>query len=169
MIKYRNTYEINEEVVIINCYNKVGEITGKITIDKEDFDKIRIYQWHIENSRPSIQYAQASIPKGTIRLHKLIIPSDFQIDHINHNGLDNRKCNLRICTNAENNRNKRFERNPRSGYTGIRYNSKTESYYVRIMVNKKEISLGAYKSIEEAIEARKKGEEKYFGNFKYIE
>ena len=37
------------------------------------------------------------------------------------------------------------------------------------MVNKKEISLGAYKSIEEAIEARKKGEEKYFGNFKYIE
>ena len=97
------------------------------------------------------------------------MPSDFQIDHINHNGLDNRKCNLRICTNAENNRNKRFERNPRSGYTGIRYNSKTGSYYVRIMVNKKEISLGAYKSIEEAIEARKKGEEKYFGNFKYIE
>ena len=169
MIKYRNTYEINEEVVIISCYNKVGEITGKIIIDKEDFDKIRIYQWHIENSRPSIQYAQASIPKGTIRLHKLIIPSDFQIDHINHNGLDNRKCNLRICTNAENNRNKRFERNPRSGYTGIRYNSKTGSYYVRIMVNKKEISLGAYKSIEEAIEVRKKGEEKYFGNFKYIE
>ena len=112
MIKYRNTYEETEEVVIISCYNKIGKITGKILIDKDDFDKVKHYQWHVENSRPSIQYAQASIPKGTIRLHKLIMPSVLQIDHINHNGLDNRKCNLRICTNAENNRNKDFKRNP---------------------------------------------------------
>ena len=95
------------------------------------------------------------------------MPSNLQIDHINHNGLDNRKCNLRICTNAENNRNKDFKRSPISGYTGIRYNSKVQNYYVRIMVNKKEISLGAYKTLENAIKARIEGEEKYFGNFRY--
>ena len=167
MTKYRNTYEETEEVVIISCYNKIGKITGKILIDKDDFDKVKHYQWHVENSRPSIQYAQASIPKGTIRLHKLIMPSNLQIDHINHNGLDNRKCNLRICTNAENNRNKDFKRNPVSGHKGIRYNPKVQSYYVRIMVNKKEISLGAYKTLENAIKARIEGEEKYFGNFRY--
>lgn len=169
MIKYRNTYEETEEVVIISCYNKIGNITGKIIIDKDDFDKVKCYQWHVENSRPSIKYAQASISKGTIRLHKLIMSSNLQIDHINHNGLDNRKCNLRVCTNAENNRNKDFKRNPLSGHRGIRYNPKTQSYYVRIMVNKKEISLGAYKTIEDAIKARIRGEEKYFGNFRYKE
>lgn len=169
MIKYRNSYEIKEDKVFITCFNKHGEITGIITIDKEDFDKVAKYQWHVENSRPSIKYAQASIPGGTIRLHKLILSSNYQIDHINHNGLDNRKSNLRICTNAENNRNKNFKRNPRSGYVGIRYNAKTESYYVRIMVNKKEISLGAYKDLDSAIKARKEGESKYFGNFRYKE
>ena len=169
MIKYRNKYEELEDIVLITCFNKCGEETGTITIDKEDFENVRKYQWHIENSRPSIKYAQASIPNGTIRLHKLILPSSNQIDHINHNGLDNRKCNLRVCNNAENNRNKDFKRNPISGYTGIRYNSKAESYYVRIMVNKKEISLGAYKSIEDAIKARREGEIKYFGEFKYKE
>ena len=57
MIKYRNTYEETEEIIIINCYNKIGNITGKIIIDKDDFDKVKCYQWHVENSRPSIQYA----------------------------------------------------------------------------------------------------------------
>ena len=95
------------------------------------------------------------------------MPSNLQIGHINHNGLDNRKCNLRICSNAENNRNKDFKRNPISGHKGIRYNHKTQSYYVRIMVNKKEISLGAYKTIEDAIKARIREEEKYFGSFRY--
>ena len=167
MIKYRNKYKHLEDIVIITCFNKHGEITGTITIDIEDFDKVSKYQWHIENSRPNIQYAQASLKGRTLRMHKLIISSNLQIDHINHNGLDNRKSNLRICNNAENNRNKDFKRNPISGYVGIRYNPKVGSYYVRIMVNKKEISLGAYKTLEGAIEARKKGEEKHFGNFAY--
>ena len=99
-------------------------------------------------------------------MHRLLLPNSIQVDHINHNGLDNRKCNLRPCNNAENNRNKKFSRNPKSGYTGIRYNEKSNSYYVRIMVNKKEISLGVYKNIEDAIQARKEGESKYFKEFK---
>lgn len=169
MIKYRNEYEILEDTVLITCFNKNGESTGTIIVDKEDFEKVSKYQWHIDNSRTNIKYAQANLLCGTIRMHKLILPSELQIDHINHNGLDNRKCNLRICSNAENNRNKNFQRNPLSGYTGIRHNPKTGSYYVRIMVNKKEISLGAYKDIKEAIKARKEGEEKYFGEFKYKE
>lgn len=97
------------------------------------------------------------------------MPNSTQVDHINHNGLDNRMTNLRPCNNAENNRNKPSYKRPKSGYTGIRYNSKVGSYYVRIMVNKKEISLGAYKTVEEALKARKEGEEKYFGDFRFKE
>ena len=49
MIKYRNTYEETEEAVIISCYNKIGKITGKILIDKDDFDKVKCYQKKLRN------------------------------------------------------------------------------------------------------------------------
>lgn len=125
-----------------------------------------MYQWHIEKSRENINYGAASFKGKTVRIHRLILETPLQVDHINHNGLDNRKINLRACTNAENNRNRKHS-NSVSGYTGIRYNEKTKSYYVRIMVNKKEISLGAYKSLYDALEARKQGEIKYFKDFRY--
>lgn len=167
MIKYRNIYRIFDNYALIDCFSSKGVITGTIIIDKEDIEKVNMYQWHIDHSRKNIYYAQASYKGKTIRMHRLILPGKPQVDHINHNGLDNRKCNLRGATNAENNRNKDFNRNPLSGYTGIRFNSKTNSYYVRIMVNKKEISLGAYKNLEEAIHARQEGEYKYFKDFRY--
>lgn len=167
MIKYRNQYRFEGDICYIDCFDKFGNLTGSIIIDSEDYNLVSIYQWHIEHSRKNIFYAQASFKGKTMRMHKFILPNSIQIDHINHNGLDNRRCNLRPCNNAENNRNKNFSRNPKSGHVGIRYNEKANSYYVRIMVNKKEISLGAYKNIEDAIQARKEGETKYFKEFKY--
>ena len=162
-----NIYRILGNTIYIDCFGIKGQLTGTILIDKEDLDKVKPYKWHVEHSRKTIDYAQASLRGSTIRMHKLILPTDLQVDHINHNGLDNRKYNLRICTNQENNFNKNFNRNPKSGYTGIRYNEKADSYYVRIMVNKKEISLGHYKSLEEALKARREGELKYFGEYTY--
>lgn len=171
MNKYLNRYRFEDDVCYIDCFDTKGNLKGTIIIDKEDFDCVKNYQWHIENSRRNLQYGQAStnglLPTKTIRIHKIIIPNAIQVDHINHNGLDNRKSNLRACNNRENNCNKSFQRNPKSGYTGIRYNEKVGSYYVRIMVHKKEISLGHYKTLEDAIEARKQGELRYFGEFRY--
>lgn len=164
-----NIYRILGNTVYIDCFGIKGTLTGTILIDKEDLEKVSTYKWHVEKSRKTINYAQTSLPGKTLRLHRLIMQSDLQIDHINHNGLDNRKCNLRTCTNAENNRNKKTNFNPKSGYTGIRYNEKCNSYYVRIMVNKKKISLGHYKSLEDALAARKAGEIKYFGEYSYKE
>lgn len=169
MIKYRNKYRIIDDICYIDCYNKTGNITGTILIDTDDLEMVSKYQWHIEHSRKNLSYAQANIEKSTIRIHRLIMNTTLQVDHINHNGLDNRKSNLRVCTNQENNFNKLHRRNPKSGYTGIRYNEKSQSYYVRIMVNKKEISLGHYKILEDALEARKQGEIRYFGNFRFID
>lgn len=172
MNKYINQYRFEDSTCYVDCFDTKGNLRGSIIIDIEDYDLVKNYQWHIENSRAGLQYGQANLkndnPKGkTIRMHRLLIPNAEQIDHINHNGLDNRKANLRICNNRENNCNKHFQMNPKSGYTGIRYNEKVGSYYVRIMVQKKEISLGHYKTLEDALEARKQGEIKYFGNFRY--
>jgi len=169
--KYPNTYTHQNGECIIHCFDCTGQSTGDIIIDESDFLNVSQYQWHIEKSRNNLKYAQTIIGKRpnkrTMRLHRLILSSLEQIDHINHNGLDNRRVNLRICTNAENNRNKQSNRNPKSGHTGIRYNEKTDSYYVRIMVDKKEISLGHYKTLDEAIAARTAGEIRYFGEFRF--
>lgn len=171
MNKYLNKYRIEGEACYIDCFNTKGVLKGSIIINTDDLPLVRDYQWHVENSRRNLQYGQAStngkLPTKTIRIHRLLMPDAKQIDHINHNGLDNRRCNLRACDNRENNCNKNFSFNPKSGYTGIRYNEKVGSYYVRIMVHKKEISLGHYKSLEEALEARKQGELRYFGEFRY--
>lgn len=167
MKRFPNKYRIEGNICYIDCFNKKGKISGTIIIDTEDINKVNQYLWHIEHSRKNTYYAQASLQGTTIRMHRLLLGTSLQVDHINHNGLDNRKENLRACTNRENNCNKDFKRSPLSGYTGIRYNSKAGSYYVRIMVNKKEVSLGCYKSLESAIEARKQGEIKYFGEFRF--
>ena len=171
MNKYLNKYRIDGETCYIDCFNTRGNLRGSIIIDTNDLPLVRDYQWHVENSRKDLQYGQTNtngkLPTKTIRIHRLLIPDVEQIDHINHNGLDNRRCNLRACNNRENNCNKNFSLNPRSGYTGIRYNEKAGSYYVRIMVHKKEVSLGHYKFLEEALEARKQGELRYFGEFRY--
>lgn len=73
-------------------------------------------------------------------------PTTF-VDHINHNTLDNRKSNLRVCTNAENSRN----RIVKSPYKGVSKNGKR--YRARIEVDGNKICLGTYNTPEEASQA----------------
>lgn len=84
------------------------------------------------------------------------------IDHIDHNTLNNQKSNLRICSNADNIRNGKLRVNNKSGYTGVRYRKDRKKWYAYIKVNYKNITLGTYKTKEEAINARKEAEIKYF-------
>ena len=89
------------------------------------------------------------------------------IDHINHNTLDNRKHNLRICTESDNSKNKSLPSNNTSGVVGISFNKKYNKYETYITINYKRKSLGLYDSIEDAIKTRKDAEEKYFGEYSY--
>lgn len=79
--------------------NKEGEETGRALIDIEDVEKIRKYKWYM-NPKGYAVY----VNKRCIQMHRYIAnpPQHLVIDHINRNKLDNRKCNLRICTQKEN-------------------------------------------------------------------
>lgn len=83
-----------------------------------------------------------------------------QIDHINHNKTDNRWCNLREVGNRENLMNMSKKKNNSSGYTGIRISPKGK-YWPHIMVNRKQIFLGSFDNLEDALEVRKEAEIKY--------
>ena len=93
-------------------------------------------------------------------------PKNKIIDHINHNVLDNRKNNLRICTQNDNAKNKSKQINNTSGVTGVSWYKRYEKWRVRIQANNKDILIGYFDDKEEAIKARKEAEIKYFGEFR---
>ena len=110
---------------------------------------------------------EAQIKK--IKLHRFVIdvPKNKIIDHINHNVLDNRKNNLRICTQNDNAKNKSKQINNTSGRVGVTWDKQTNKWLAQIQVNGKNIKLGRFKNKEEAIRAREEAELKYFGEYKY--
>ena len=90
-------------------------------------------------------------------------PED-QLDHINRNRSDNRISNLRDVTQKQNHQNRSKSSNNTSGHTGVVWHKQRSKWQAKIMHNKKDISLGLFTNIEEAIASRKAGELKYWGH-----
>lgn len=145
-----NDYEVSGDVAKIFMYDKYDNRTGTAIVDLEDLDKCLQYKWYV-NKKPHTNYAKTKI-KGnkSLFLHRLVTgyEGNLDIDHINGNGLDNRKCNLRICSRSRN------LINQRKRTVGI---SKLPSgrYRARLSYNYKRIYIGTYDTEDEAIEARK--------------
>lgn len=136
----------------------------KVFVDPEDLNKVCLRYWG-ENTQG---YIHSRDGKKLIRLHRYILglgESDKVVDHINRNKLDNRRCNLRVCDHRENTKNLSVKKNNTSGYPGVSKNKATGKWRARIMVDRKEISLGHYEEFHEAVSARIAGEKKYFGEF----
>lgn len=105
-----------------------------------------------------------------VYLHRIIMDiydKKIKVDHINHNPLDNRKCNLRLTTNQQNNMNKGLQSNNTSGVTGVVWDKSRNRWLASIKVNGKNIFLGRFTNFEDTVKARKEAEEKYFGEYSY--
>ena len=118
-------------------------------VDDDDYEKFAIYRWYADSSRKSEIRAVRSINnKGKIirvTLSRVImnVSKEMKVDHINHDTLDNRKSNLRICTQAQNTRNRKKPNTNRSGYKGVcwvkndrKWKSSVGSYYLGLFENK---------------------------------
>lgn len=139
-----------------------------VLIDEEDYEKIKIYTWGVQYSkRSNTFYVSRKEKNKTFLLHRLITncPDGLVVDHINHNTLDNRKCNLRVCDNSENCRNMN---KPKHGvtsiYKGVR-KYRNNKYSACIKHNKKQIHIGYYYSEIEAAIAYNEAALKYHGEF----
>ena len=150
-------YEDHAEIVL---YNKYCEEIGRTLIDLDDVDKARSYKWGINKG-----YAQSS--KG-ILLHRLIMNpgDDMVVDHINHDKLDNRKDNLRICSTRQNTMNQGISKNNTSGITGIGWDKSSNKWIAYIKVNYRQITLGRFTNLDDAIQARMDAEIEYFGEYR---
>lgn len=139
-------------------------------VDDEDYEKLNQYKWHSVGI--NMYYAQRTVHnkgnKYNIKLHREIMnvtDSKIHIDHINGNSLDNRKENLRVCSNAENSRNSKIKNSNLYGLKGIRFNKINKNWNAQITVNYKQIHLGCFKTKEEAAIAYNDAAIKYHGEF----
>ena len=138
-----------------------------IQIDIEDYDKVKKYCWSINSAGyPVARCHEKDMP---IFMHRLIldVKKGYIVDHKNHNTLDNRKENLRICTQYENMANQKPSSRNTSGHKGVYWNKDKNKWNVKIGYKNKNINVGYYKDINDAIKARQEAEEKYFGEFSY--
>lgn len=144
---------------------------GVALVDDEDHELVSRHKWR-KVKRRNTYYAITSIinnnKKVILTMHRLIVgkpPLRLVTDHINGNGLDNRKINLRFCTNAQNimNTPKRIG----SGrFKGIFFQkSRTNPWNARIYCNGKCIYLGCFKEEVNAALAYNSAAKKYFGEF----
>lgn len=163
----RTKFDPNEIILYDNyaeliLYDGRGNERARALIDLDDVEKIKQYKWCY-----SIGYVGCDELK--IRLHRFIMNSDKDavVDHINGNKLDNRKCNLRICSQQQNTMNTCMHSNNTSGYKGVTWDKNRNKWIAQITVNYKNIHLGRYENIEDAIKARKEAEVKYFGEYRY--
>lgn len=146
----------------------------EIIVDNEDYGELNKFAWCAQKSRHTI-YARRRLPvasgKGNIvYMHRVIVGAKQgeQVDHINGDGLDNRRENLRLCTHTENVRNARVRKDNTSGYKGVCWHKRDKKWRAAIRINGKPMWLGYYISKEEAARAYDEAAIKHFGEFAYL-
>ena len=147
-----NLYVIHDDYAEILFEDQENNIVGSTCIDLEDVNKCKEHKWMITEVMGNTQYVKAIIDNKNTSLHRFVLNynGDNVVDHINRNGLDNRKNNLRIVSNSENCVNSKTR--SATGEKNIYY--KNNKYQVQVIRNYKSVYIETFDSIQEAIIAR---------------
>lgn len=154
---------------------KIPLTQGKVAlVDDEDFEELSKYKWHAHKQCGGTFYAgrNQKLANGKYRyihMHKEIMntPDDMHTDHINHNGLDNRRENLRVCTSSQNMMNRLKHSNNTSGFKGVSFHSRDKKWQAGIRLNTKRIHLGYFTDKLSAIMAYREACVQYHKEFKH--
>jgi len=152
-------------------YCKIPLTQGRFTkVDPDDYPWLAQFRWH-RKTNPNATYAVRTITiagkSKRIFMHRLIMstPAHLVCDHVNHDGLDNRKANLRNCTIRQNNANSRSARGASSKYKGVSWNRTRKKWAAYVKKDNKQLYLGLFENEIAAAKAYDKKAGELFGKF----
>jgi len=168
----KNDYEIRGDVTAIFIKHRDKE-NIEVYIDTNDLPQLlnypgKFYGYQRRNNSDGI-YAMGNArdnygKKKVFSLHRLITsaPAGLQVDHIDHNTLNNRRSNLRFVTNAENQQNRAGaqKNNKSSGIRGVCFCTREQRWRAKVKLNGNEIFLGYFNNKEDAAKVAKEARAK---------
>ena len=134
-------------------------------VDAIDFDIIKDYCWYEHHPQDNFttMLAYDKLTKRKIKMHQLLGCSNY--DHVDRNELNNRRYNLRLCTQQTNTWNSSIRTNNTSGVIGVCWSKNSKKWVSRICFDGKDIGLGYFVNFDEAVRARLQAEVQYYGAF----
>ncbi len=143
-------------------------------VDDEDYERINKYKWHAIKTKWG-WYAMRAIYVPKMKSVKLYMAKEIlryvggkEVDHKNHNTLDNQKSNLRLCTSSQNSMNTRIRTDNVSGYKGVYFHRLAKKWLAQIVKDKKNYYLGLYNNKHDAGKAYNKKAKELFGEFAHL-
>lgn len=144
--------------------------TRPAIVNDSDYELVARHKWH----RSSKGYAQTVLPLGrgqqrTVLMHRLILdaPKGIQVDHIDHDKLNNRRSNIRLCSGHDNQGNRRSSVGS-SRFKGVTWSKQKRKWKAYIQQRKSTCYLGYYDAEEAAARAYDAAAREYFGEFAYL-
>ena len=137
-------------------------------VDDEDFVELNEFKWYANKMRGNTYYAVRNIsPRKAIRMHRVILGaiSGQEVDHIDHNGLNNQRENIRLCSRAQNQMNQQKQKNTSSQFKGVSWHKQDKKWRTRITHRGQEIFLGLFKNERVAARTYDKKARELFGEF----
>jgi len=155
-------------------FRRIPLTQGKYAIvDPDDYPGLSKCKWYAAKNKGTFYavrswWSKVDKKKIKLKMHRVIIdvPYGLVVDHINHNGLDNRKANLRLATFAQNARNSvRSKSSASSVFRGVYYNKRTGKWRSSIYINNRRKQLGYFRDESDAAKAYDKAAKKFHKEF----
>ena len=139
-------------------------------VDDEDFNWLNQWKWRTEFARGKKYVCRSKREGFGTRMHRVILKAKKgeEIDHIDGDGLNNQKVNLRFCTHAENMRNRDLQKNNTSGYKGVSWSRKNKKWQAHIKYKGKQMGLGLFFCLIKAAAAYDEAAKKLYGKYARI-
>jgi hypothetical protein len=139
-------------------------------VDDNEYERINKNHWYVMSSKKNLYAVRTKGKRGktkTILMHRELLGYEgtLLIDHRDHNTLNNKKDNLRICTTSQNTMNMIRTKKESSIYKGVFYDKERNKWQTNIMRNYKKIFIGRYGKEKDAAKAYNKAAIKYHGEF----